>query len=131
MLLSSQQVAPAKAPARSRHLAHIRELDGVRGIAAIMVFFHHVCFVSINPAGWGAPVRFLRIISIPGNSGVDLFFALSGFLITSLLIEARSKPAYYHDFYWKRVLRILPLYILCLVGVLLFIPGTRGYVLLS
>jgi peptidoglycan/LPS O-acetylase OafA/YrhL len=131
MPLSSPQVAPRPTPTRGRHLAHIRELDGVRGIAAIMVFFHHVCYVSINPAGWGAPVRFLRTISIPGNSGVDLFFALSGFLITSILIEAREKPAYYHDFYWKRVLRILPLYVLCLLGVLLFIPGTRGYVFLS
>jgi peptidoglycan/LPS O-acetylase OafA/YrhL len=131
MPLSSPQVAPRQKPARARHLVHIRELDGVRGIAAIMVFFHHVCYVTIQPAGWGPSVRFLRTLSIPGDSGVDLFFALSGFLITSLLIEAREKPAYYHDFYWKRVLRILPLYLLCLLGVLLFIPGTRGYVFLS
>lgn len=96
-----------------------------------MVFFHHVCYTSIDPAGWNTPVRFLRTVSISGGYGVDLFFVLSGFLITSLLIDARHDRSYYHDFYWKRVLRILPLYILCLLGVLLFIPGSRGYVLLS
>lgn len=117
--------------ASSRRLGHIRELDGVRGLAAIMVFFHHLCFTSIEPAGWGAPVRLLRTVSIAGGYGVDLFFVLSGFLITSLLIEARGHRSYYHDFYWKRALRILPLYIACLIGVAIFIPGSRDYVLLS
>ena len=130
MALSAQQVILEK-PTTRRHLVHIRELDGVRGIAAIMVFFHHVCFATIHPAGWGAPVRLLHDASMWGFAGVDLFFALSGFLITSLLIEAREGTAYYRDFYWKRVLRILPLYALCLVGVLLFVPGSRGYVFLS
>jgi peptidoglycan/LPS O-acetylase OafA/YrhL len=130
MTLSEQQLAPGKT-SPSRRLVHIRELDGIRGFAAIMVFFHHVCYTSISPTGWGTPVRLLRTISIAGSYGVDLFFVLSGFLITSLLIEARSETSYYHDFYWKRALRILPLYSLCLLGVILFIPGSRNYVLLS
>jgi len=114
-----------------RRLVHIRELDGVRGIAAIMVFFHHVCFTSIVPMGWGAGVLLLYRASVWGRTGVDLFFVLSGFLITSLLIEARPQSSYYHDFYWKRALRILPLYAVCLIGVALAIPGSRGYVLFS
>lgn len=114
-----------------RRLVHIRELDGVRGIAAIMVFFHHVCFTSIVPAGWGAGVLLLYRASIWGRTGVDLFFVLSGFLITSLLIEARPQSSYYRDFYWKRALRILPLYAVCLIGVALAIPGSRAYVLFS
>lgn len=118
-------------PPALRRLVHIRELDGLRGLAAIMVFFHHVCFTSIDPAGWGLGVRLLARVSIWGRTGVDLFFVLSGFLITSLLIEARPQPSYYTDFYWKRALRILPLYALCLLGVLLLIPGDHGYVLLS
>ena len=117
--------------ASARRLVHIRELDGVRGIAAIMVFFHHVCFTSIVPTGWGLGVLLLYRASVWGRTGVDLFFVLSGFLITSLLIEARTQSSYYHDFYWKRALRILPLYAVCLVGVLLLIPGMRGYVVLS
>lgn len=96
-----------------------------------MVFFHHLCFTSIDPAGWSAPVRALRTVSIAGSYGVDLFFVLSGFLITSLLIEARKQRNYYRDFYWKRALRILPLYIACLIGVAIFVPGSRDYVLLS
>jgi len=117
--------------APTRRLVHIRELDGLRGLAAIMVFFHHVCFTSITPAGWGVGVLLLYRASIWGRTGVDLFFVLSGFLITSLLIEARPDTSYYHDFYWKRALRILPLYTVCLLAVLLLYPDSRGYVLLS
>src|SRR5271154_492229 len=129
MTLSAQPLTIEKT-ARSSHLHHIRELDGVRGIAALMVFFHHVCFASLSPVGWNQPVHFLWTISSMGDSGVDLFFVLSGFLITSLLLPARESPAYYHDFYWKRALRILPLYILCMLGVLFFVSGSRGYVIL-
>lgn len=111
-------------------LPHLRELDGIRGIAVLLVFFHHVCFTSIQPEGWNPFIVFLHNIFRYGASGVDVFFVLSGFLITSLLIRARRSSAYYRDFYWKRALRILPVYILCMLGVLLFIPGSRGYVLL-
>ncbi|HZY61652.1 MAG TPA: acyltransferase [Edaphobacter sp.] len=111
-------------------LPHLRELDGVRGIAVLLVFFHHVCFTSIQPEGWNSFIVLLYKIFRYGMSGVDVFFVLSGFLITSLLIRARRSNAYYRDFYWKRALRILPVYILCMLGVLFFIPGSRGYVLL-
>lgn len=123
--------APKTNPQRAPRLDHIRELDGVRGIAALMVFFHHVCFASIPSTTWPKPLMWLRAVSVPGSYGVDLFFVLSGFLITSLLIGARKQPSYYHDFYWKRALRILPLYIVCLVGLLLFVPDSWKYVLLS
>ena len=130
--MAKTAVTMSKRPQGSaRRLVHIRELDGVRGIAAIMVFFHHVCFTTMVPAGWGLGVLLLYRASIWGRTGVDLFFVLSGFLITSLLIEARSQSSYYHDFYWKRALRILPLYAVCLLGVLFLIPGMRGYVVLS
>jgi peptidoglycan/LPS O-acetylase OafA/YrhL len=111
-------------------LPHLRELDGIRGIAVLLVFFHHVCFTSIKPEGWNAFIVSLFHFSEYGMTGVDIFFVLSGFLITSLLIRARRSNAYYQDFYWKRALRILPVYILCMLGVLLFIPAARGYVLL-
>jgi peptidoglycan/LPS O-acetylase OafA/YrhL len=112
-------------------LRHIRELDGARGLAALMVFLHHICFTSIIPEGWNPAIRLLWSVGSVGESGVDLFFVLSGFLITSILVDARKSPDYYHDFYWKRALRILPLYALCLLGVLLFVPGSRTYVVLS
>ena len=125
------QTAPNVAPVRARTFVHLRELDGVRGLAALMVFFHHVCFTSIPAGNWSWPVRQLRALSAQGSYGVDLFFVLSGFLITSLLLEARPRPAYYRDFYWKRALRILPLYVLCLLGLLLAVPGSRDFVILS
>ena len=111
-------------------LPHLRELDGIRGIAVLLVFFHHVCFTSIRPEGWNAFIVSLFHFSEFGMTGVDIFFVLSGFLITSLLIRARQSRAYYLDFYWKRALRILPVYLLCMLGVLLFIPAAKGYVLL-
>ncbi|RSL16831.1 peptidoglycan/LPS O-acetylase OafA/YrhL [Edaphobacter aggregans] len=114
-----------------RPLPHIRELDAVRGLAALMVFFHHLCFTSIDPAAWGRGINLLYNISGWGAYGVDLFFVLSGFLITSLLIKDRVHTAYYRDFYWKRALRILPLYLLCLLGLLLFVRHSGSYVLLS
>jgi peptidoglycan/LPS O-acetylase OafA/YrhL len=112
-------------------LPHIRELDGIRGIAALAVLFHHVCFVSIQPQDWGPGIRALYHVSYYGNTGVDLFFALSGFLITSLLIQDRASSTYYRSFYWKRILRILPLYVLCLVAVYLFVPQSHAYVMLA
>jgi peptidoglycan/LPS O-acetylase OafA/YrhL len=128
---TAPQAVPSEPLARARGFAHIRELDGVRGLAAAMVFLHHVCFTTVPAGNWSAPIAALRWIAAQGGYGVDLFFALSGFLITSLLLQARERPAYYRDFYWKRALRILPLYLVCLMGVLCFVPGSRDFVLLS
>ena len=128
--ISNKDVSEGPQPGK-RALVHIRELDGVRGIAALAVFFHHVCFTSISEQGWSGGIRLLSRLSQYGATGVDLFFVLSGFLITSLLIEDRGSSRYYHDFYWKRALRILPLYLVCLLGVLVFYPHSGGYVLMS
>ncbi|MCU1323106.1 MAG: putative acyltransferase [Acidobacteriaceae bacterium] len=95
------------------------------------VFFHHLCFTDLSPEQWGPAVKVLYRLSEYGDRGVDLFFVLSGFLITSLLIKDKASTAYYQDFYWKRTLRILPLYIVCLVALALFVPASRPEVLLS
>lgn len=110
-------------PPPAARMRHIPELDGIRGIAALAVFFHHVCFASIHvdaQPGWPPYLLALFRISAYGNAGVDLFFALSGYLITSILLQDRRSPRYYQDFYWKRTLRILPLYVATLLGVLIF-----------
>jgi peptidoglycan/LPS O-acetylase OafA/YrhL len=113
------------------HFAHIPELDGIRGIAALMVFFHHLCFTEINLSVWhNSVVRGLYSVSMYGDSGVDIFFVLSGFLITSLLIRDRESSRYYQDFYWKRALRIFPLYVICIVGLLLVDPKYGWFALL-
>ncbi len=118
---------------KSTRLRHVPELDGIRGLAALVVYFHHACYVSLQAGTvnlWAVPVRVMYGIFEYGNTGVDLFFVLSGFLITSVLLEERGSTRYYQDFYWKRALRILPLYVVCLLGVLLF-RHEYGYVLLA
>jgi peptidoglycan/LPS O-acetylase OafA/YrhL len=124
---SSETAANTKLP----RLGHLRELDGIRGIAALMVFFHHMCFIGIDPAGWNSGIvgSLYRMTSV-WDTGVDVFFVLSGFLISSILIRDRESPAYYKDFYWKRALRIFPLYALTALGILIFIPGYGRFILL-
>ena len=116
-----------KAPAAETvaPLRHIPELDGLRGIAATMVFFHHACFTTVHGRGWPLPIELLRRVSVYGANGVELFFVLSGFLITSILLSDRAKPSYYAPFYWKRVLRIVPVYVVMLLYVALSVPHTR------
>ena len=102
--------APAPpAPPSSRHLP---ALDGVRGIAILMVMLLHFTTVLVLPAGSAAAP--LRYVFMSGGWGVDLFFALSGFLITGILLDAKGTEGYFRTFYARRVLRIFPLYYLIL-----------------
>jgi len=66
-------------------------LDGLRAIAFLMVFFQH--YYSI-PWGW---------------TGVNIFFVLSGFLITGILFDSRNDAHRARNFYIRRTLRIFPL----------------------
>jgi peptidoglycan/LPS O-acetylase OafA/YrhL len=111
-------------------LGHLTELDGIRGIAALMVFCHHLCFTDLNPAAWTGIIHGIAVVTSFWDAGVDVFFVLSGFLITSILIRDRKSPNYYQDFYWKRALRILPLYAICALVLLLTVPGSGRFVLL-
>ena len=112
--------------------SRIRELDGLRGIAILAVFCHHVLFTTVPALDqWSFPVRVVEGFAHLGIYGVDLFFVLSGFLITSILLADRSRPHYYWNFYWRRVLRILPLYVIVLVWLAITFPVTRRYLLLA
>ena len=81
--------------------AYYPALDGLRAISFLGVFFWH--YLSL-PYGW---------------AGVDVFFVLSGFLITGILYDTRDSPHRVWNFYIGRTLRIFPLY----YGVLLFTNG--------
>jgi len=87
--------------------SYIPELQGLRGIAVLAVVFYHC-----HPRLKGTP---LDHASLWGWAGVNLFFVLSGFLITSILLETRSEPHYFRNFYARRALRIWPVYALVLV----------------
>ncbi len=86
------------------------ELDSVRGLAILMVLFFHGFASRYGYAGLSFfPGLFVRLVA-PGWAGVNLFFALSGFLITGILLDSKHRPQYYRRFYWRRALRILPAY---------------------
>lgn len=97
---------------------HIPVLDGLRGIAVLLVLLDHINleFGGLTPPS--ASGRFLATIFGAGWIGVDLFFALSGFLITSILLDTRGDRFYFRNFYARRALRIMPLYYGYLGGVL-------------
>ncbi len=107
----------------------IPALDGVRGIAILLVMQFHF---------WGMPFhifqreprlvvdRWLDQASEFGWTGVDLFFVLSGFLITGILLRAKGGGSYFRAFYGRRVLRIFPLYWGFLVFVLVVAPLIGG-----
>ena len=103
----------------------------MRGIAALAVFFHHALFTSIDPLVWPAIYRPVIALSHFGQYGLDLFFVLSGYLITSILIASRARTDYFRRFYVNRFTRILPIYLVVLLGVLAFVPGSAAYVALS
>lgn len=92
--------------ARSR-AGHIPELDGLRAIAILLVVAFHSRTIAV--ATTGAQRSYLRLAEA-GWIGVDLFFVLSGFLITGILLETVGRDGYFRSFYIRRVLRIFPLY---------------------
>jgi peptidoglycan/LPS O-acetylase OafA/YrhL len=83
-------------------------LDGLRGIAILLVLFHHT--FDFIPFAQYAYV------------GVDLFFVLSGFLITDILLRTRDNKNFLQNFFIRRILRIFPLYYVMLLLFFLFVP---------
>ncbi len=90
-------------PGKSRR--HLPGLDGVRGLAILMVMIGHFITVGDN-----LPKNALGRLLHSGYTGVDLFFVLSGFLITGILIDSKDGPGFFRVFYIRRALRIFPLY---------------------
>ncbi|MBV9768518.1 MAG: acyltransferase [Bryobacterales bacterium] len=98
--------SPAAVPA-TFHERHIPALDGIRGIAIIIVLLHHSRWLLNQHFH---PQDILVNAFNLGWCGVDLFFVLSGFLITGILLDSRTSPHYFSTFYMRRFLRIFPLY---------------------
>jgi peptidoglycan/LPS O-acetylase OafA/YrhL len=88
-------------------MERIRELDGLRAIAILLVVAWHYLGTSGSPWLWRT--------FIFGRIGVDLFFVLSGYLITSILLTNREAPRYFSSFYGRRAFRILPIYAVMVV----------------
>jgi peptidoglycan/LPS O-acetylase OafA/YrhL len=105
-------------PRTKEHQGFIPALDGLRGIAILLVLFHHVTIYRPDSGmdGW------IATLPLSGWWGVDLFFVLSGFLITGILLDSRNSKNYYSSFYARRALRIFPLYYLILLLGLVVLP---------
>jgi peptidoglycan/LPS O-acetylase OafA/YrhL len=100
---------------------HMPPLDGMRGIAVLAVMaFHFSLFndISVTTAASGA----WHGLASVGWIGVDLFFVLSGFLITGILYDSKNTAGYFRAFYARRALRIFPLYYGVLAAFFLVLP---------
>lgn len=99
-------------------MQRIRELDGLRGLAVVLVVvWHYYVFLAGRTDDLGAAHEVLRGVATLGWSGVDLFFVLSGYLIGGLLLDHRHATNLFRVFYARRSCRIFPLYYLLVVVV--------------
>lgn len=85
---------------------YLPALDGLRGVAISLVLMTH----CIAPPEAGFLAWIVRNAVSIGWIGVDIFFAISGFLIGGILLRSKPKPHFFRDFYVRRILRIVPLY---------------------
>ncbi|HVZ93046.1 MAG TPA: acyltransferase [Phycisphaerales bacterium] len=97
---------------------HLPVLDGLRGLAILLVMLFHQTVMSHVNAVDNALFNIMGV----GWCGVDLFFVLSGFLITGILLDTRDGPGYFRTFYARRTLRIFPLYYAVVIAVFVVVP---------
>jgi peptidoglycan/LPS O-acetylase OafA/YrhL len=101
---------------------HVPALDGVRGVAILLVLAAHF--------GGGRKfestiMQAIGQLMVGGWVGVDLFFVLSGFLITGILLKTLNQPEYYRSFYGRRILRVFPIYYLTLMVTFIISEGSH------
>ena len=100
---------------------YIPALDGIRGIAILLVMLHHfTIYGGMQPTATADKLFYL--VASAGWCGVDLFFVLSGFLITGILFDTKESSHFFRNFYMRRCLRIFPLYYGSLAVVFIVLP---------
>jgi peptidoglycan/LPS O-acetylase OafA/YrhL len=101
---------------------HLPALDGLRGLAVALVMLCHFLPTHDQPHSFGGQLFFF--VARSGWAGVDLFFVLSGFLITGILLDAKTpgNRHYFRNFYARRTLRIFPLYYFVLAMIFVVVP---------
>src|ERR1041385_3154063 len=104
---------------------HIDVLDGLRGFAVLYVMLDHL--LPYHVFEHYTILRPLFVVFSMGWSGVDLFFVLSGFLITGILLKHKPANQYFKAFYGRRILRIFPLYYSLLVIFLAIVPALNFF----
>jgi peptidoglycan/LPS O-acetylase OafA/YrhL len=106
------------------------ELDTLRGIAILGVVCLHGIYSSVNTLSFDGAAKWVIRASQFGWVGVNLFFVLSGFLITGILLDSKSSGHYFVNFYARRALRILPAYYLLLILLAVIGHATWAYLIL-
>ncbi|HEX6901604.1 MAG TPA: acyltransferase [Thermoanaerobaculia bacterium] len=117
-------MAPDTAAGRVMPDRRLPVLDGLRGVAILLVLVLHFTMYGGPPSSIG--IAAVRPFALAGWIGVDLFFVLSGFLITGILYDAKGGERYFRNFYLRRLLRIAPLYYGALAVFLLLLPALRS-----
>jgi peptidoglycan/LPS O-acetylase OafA/YrhL len=116
---ATQLPAEARTSPMPNLRGHLPVLDGVRGLAVLMVLLFH--FIGTVPPSSSVEHAIVGVTKY-GSYGVELFFVLSGFLITGILYDSHDRQGYFRNFYMRRLLRIFPLYYGVLVLVFFVAP---------
>lgn len=107
---------------------HMPGLDGIRGLAVVLILFCHCMqrpYLLSNSIDTVYSSHIDKLILMAARfswSGVDLFFVLSGFLITGILYDAKGRDRFFTNFYARRTVRIFPLYYVFLIIFLVIWP---------
>jgi len=101
-------------------LKHIEELDGLRGVAILLVLVWHYFHCQIDLESFAPIAKQLKHLASWSWSGVDLFFVLSGFLIGRIILTYKHNKDFFKTFYIRRFLRILPAYYVLLISYIIF-----------
>lgn len=110
--------APASQAAVGRTSAHVPALDAVRGMSMLMVAVYHMTFIHPTNAFESGFVFVTQSLWV----SVDIFFALSSFLITGILLDSVDKRGYFKNFWARRSLRVFPLYFAIVIFSLVILP---------
>ncbi|MBP0019354.1 MAG: acyltransferase [Cyanobacteria bacterium SBLK] len=108
------KLAESQARVSSQIQGYMPILEGYRGLACLLVFLMHFYSDRFNQNQSILGSIYDRILTI-GWCGVDAFFVLSGFLITGILLDNKDRVNYFKNFYFRRILRIFPLYYFVLI----------------
>jgi peptidoglycan/LPS O-acetylase OafA/YrhL len=101
----------------------LKTLDGLRGLAILAVIAEHTLRLREHPTAFS---KLWAMVQESSWAGVDLFFVLSGFLITGILLDSQGCKRYFLNFYARRTLRIFPLYYAVLAVAILIVPPVVG-----
>ncbi len=129
--MASPSADAGSSPAAGLLRPFMPELDTLRGVAVLGVMLLHAFYSSYSSFSFGRWATSFVKITQPGWLGVNLFFVLSGFLITGILLDSRNRPDYYRRFYTRRALRILPAYYLLLICLWVLGSASGAFVGLS